>query len=289
MEQIIANISPEHEAYLTLLYEIPQKPALLHIWGSFPKTTHYISIVGTRRATPYGIEMTQKIISGLRGQDITIVSGLALGIDAVAHHAALAVGLPTIAVIGSGLSPEVLYPARNKQLASSIVAHGGCIISEYPHEMRAAQWTFPQRNRIVAGLSHATIVIEAPQKSGALITSRLATEYNRDVGAVPGSVFSDNATGPHMLLKNGAALITSSDDVLAMLGIAPVDTDPATDMTDSLLPDEKVIYDCLGTPQSIDEVIRASQLDTVRAQSAIGMMEIRGIIKRIGSTYVRNL
>ena len=289
MEQTIADVTLEHKAYPTLLLEIPQKPALLHVWGSFPQTAHYISIVGTRRATPYGIEMTQKIISGLVGHDITIVSGLALGIDAVAHHSALATGLPTIAVIGSGLSPAVIYPAQNKQLATSIVARGGCVISEYPHEMRAAQWTFPQRNRIVAGLSHATIVIEAPQKSGALITSRLATEYNRDVGAVPGSVFSDNTTGPHMLLKNGAALITSSDDVLAMLGIAPPHTEEGADVTASLLPDEKIIYDCMNTPQSIDEIIRVSGFDTTRATSIIGMMEIRGIIKRIGSTYIKNI
>lgn len=288
MEQIIADVTPEHEVYPTLLHEIPQKPKLLHIWGSFPLTSHYVSVVGTRRTTPYGIEMTQKIISGLAGQDITIVSGLALGIDTIAHNAALAAGLPTVAVVGSGLSPLVLYPARNKSLASSIVASNGCVISEYPHEMKATQWTFPERNRIVAGLSHATIVVEAPQKSGALITSRLATDYNRDVGAVPGSVFSDNTTGPHMLLKNGAALITSSDDVLAMLGIASANQESKTDMLDSLLPDEKIIYECLSEPMTSDEIIQVLHLETSSAHSTIGMMEIRGIIKRIGSQYVRN-
>lgn len=289
MTSSIQDIESEHPTYPKLLKEIPKRPHTLHIWGSFPITDYYVSIVGTRRATPYGTEMTEKIVRGLQGHSITIVSGLALGIDTITHQSAIAAGLPTVAVIGSGLSPNTLYPQRNKQLAHDIVSSGGCVISEYDYEASAAPWTFPERNRIVAGLSHATIVVEAPEKSGALITTRLALDYNRDVGAVPGSIFSDNSAGPHMLLKNGAALITSSYDILAMLGLAPHSDLDYGHTTLELAPEEKIIYECLGEPRTVDDIIRSTRIDTSTAQTTIGMMEIRGIIKRIGSSYIRNL
>ncbi|MBX4210778.1 DNA-processing protein DprA, partial [Candidatus Parcubacteria bacterium] len=201
------------------LREIPQTPKKLYIEGTVPNWEHkFLCVVGARAYTPYGKSVTEKIVGGLRGYPIIIVSGLALGIDAVAHKAALDSGLTTVAVPGSGLSPQVLYPSSNRELAKKIVSSGGALVSEFEHEFRATSWAFPQRNRIMAGLSHAVLVIEAEAKSGTLITSRLATDYNRDVLTVPGSILSKNSEGPHLLIKLGATPITSADDVLAALG-----------------------------------------------------------------------
>ncbi len=157
----------------------------------------------------------------MRGYNVTIISGLALGIDGLAHKAALKAGLKTLAVPGSGLDATVLYPRSHLQLAEEIVRNGGALLSEFKPQTQAATWTFPKRNRIMAGLSHAVLVIEAELKSGTLITSKLATEYNRDVLTMPGSIFSSTSEGPHMLIKLGATPVTASEDILRTLGIEP--------------------------------------------------------------------
>ncbi len=182
-------LTPEY--FPEKLKQIPDAPKKLYVEGVLPsEDTKILAVVGARKHTPYGKEACEKLIAGLAGYDICIVSGLALGIDAVAHKAALDAGLKTIAVPGSGLDRSVLYPITNKRLAEEILHAGGALLSEFEPKTIAAPWTFPQRNRIMAGLADAVLVVEAELQSGTLITSKYATEYNRDVLAVPGSIFS---------------------------------------------------------------------------------------------------
>src|SRR3989344_3312525 len=173
-----------------LLDEIPDPPKKLNCAGNLPYPENKIlCIVGARKFTSYGKEACEELIKGLRGYPITIVSGLALGTDSIAHRAALANNLQTVAIPGSGLNPDILYPRSHLRLAEEIIENGGGLLSEFDDDFRATLWSFPQRNRIMAGISHAVFVIEAEIKSGTLITSRLATEYNRDVLTLPGSIF----------------------------------------------------------------------------------------------------
>jgi len=282
----IREITVKSPEYPTLLRETPHPPEAFWLWGAIPKATHYISIVGTRRCSAYGKEITNKIVAGLAPHDFAVVSGLALGIDTMAHEASLEYGIPTIAVIGSGLSEKTLFPRQNYRLAEKIVASGGGIISEYPHDMLATLWSFPQRNRIVAGMCHATLVVEAPEKSGALITARLALDYNRDVLAVPGGAFSQNSLGTNSLIKRGAGLVTSHEDVLHAFGI---ETETAPMSTETLSTEETHIIACMETPLDIDSLIRKSKMPSHVAQSLIGMMELRGIIKKVGVEYIKNV
>ena len=203
-----------------LLKQINDPPEKLFVRGKLPKEdAKILCIVGARKYSSYGEEACKKLISGLKGYNICIVSGLALGIDSIAHRSAMETGLQTIAFPGSGLDPNVLYPPSHKKLAEEIVYSGGALLSELEMMQTGADWTFPKRNRLMAGISHATLVIEARLKSGTLITSKLTTEYNRDVGAVPGSIFSSLSEGPNQLIDLGAKIIRSSDDIIEMLGL----------------------------------------------------------------------
>ena len=201
------------------LLEIPQPPEKLFIRGELPgPDTKLLCVVGSRRYTNYGKEACEKLIAGLRGYDVAIVSGLAIGIDGIAHQTAMNTGLRTIAVPGSGLGVEALHPQAHIGLAKKILDNGGCMLSEYESNFKATRWSFPQRNRIMAGLSCAVLIIEAETKSGTLITSRLATEYNKDVLTVPGNIFSKTSEGPHMLIRLGATPITKPEELLEALG-----------------------------------------------------------------------
>ena len=185
----IQKLHPED--FPLLLKEITDPPEKLYLLGTLPPKDHkWLAVVGSRKYSNYGKEAAETLIAGLQGYPVVIVSGLALGIDAIAHRAALSAKLPTVAVPGSGLAPSVLYPSTNRNLAGDILKAGGALLSEFEPDFQATAWSFPQRNRVIAGLSDATLVVEAEQKSGALITSKFATEYNRDVFTVPGSIFS---------------------------------------------------------------------------------------------------
>ena len=210
-----------------LLKEIPDTPLRLRYEGQLPKEGNkLLAVVGSRKYTSYGREICESIISGLSGSPITIVSGLALGIDSIAHRASMQAGLQTIAIPGSGLDRKVLHPHSHVNLANEIIENGGGLISEYDDTMPSGAWAFPRRNRIMAGMCHATLVIEAEKKSGTLITSRLATEYNRDVGCVPGPINSPTSDGAHMLIRLGAALIRDANDVRELLGLKRTDENP---------------------------------------------------------------
>lgn len=209
------------DAFPPLLFEIPDPPTVLYARGSSVLKPHVLAVVGSRDCTPYGREVAETLLRGLQGYPISIVSGLARGMDTIAHETALRAGLHTIAVPGSGLADQVLYPRRNQPLAYAILHAGGGLLSELEPQEHAAPWTFPKRNRIMAGMAHATLIIEAAEKSGTLITARLALEYNREVITVPGPIGSPTSYGPHALIKDGATPVTTPRDILDVLGIPP--------------------------------------------------------------------
>ena len=183
------------------LLHIPQAPKRLLIRGTFPDISKYkfLTVVGSRNYTSYGEDACRTLIAGLKGYPVVIVSGLANGIDRISHEAALDTGLITVSFPGSGLDDTVLYPKAQYQLAMQILHSGGALVSEFENDFKSTLWSFIQRNRLMAGLSHATLVIEAKHKSGSRVTAKLATDYNRDVLAVPGSIFSENS---EILLKS---------------------------------------------------------------------------------------
>jgi DNA processing protein len=203
----ILNPSEFSSHNLGLLHEIPEPPLQLWYQGQLPPANlKLLAVVGSRKYTTYGKQVVEHLINGLAGYPVGIVSGLALGIDGIAHEMALKNNLYTLAVPGSGLDKKVLYPQKHKNLAERIVMGGGGLMSELSPMSAAALWTFPKRNRIMAGLCHATILIEAGEKSGTLITARMTVDYNRELLAVPGSIFSKNSYGTHQFLKTRAPL-----------------------------------------------------------------------------------
>ncbi|HUD04023.1 MAG TPA: DNA-processing protein DprA [Candidatus Paceibacterota bacterium] len=264
-----------------LLTEINDPPKKLYIRGTFSTAEKYLTIVGTRKPSVYGKEVCEMLIKDLRGLPVAIVSGLALGIDALAHQTAIENDIATIAVPGSGLGDTVLYPASNKHIVKKIIENDGCLLSEYGPDFKATVWSFPRRNRIMAGLSHATLVIEAEAKSGTLITSKLATEYNRDVLTVPGSIFSNNSEGPHLLIRLGATPITCADDLREALGFEKTETKPLWNK-DDLSAEEICIVDALVSPLSRDELADVTEMNTAELNSLLTLMEIKGIVKESG-------
>ncbi len=265
------------EQFPPLLSEITDPPTQLYIRGTLPPEDNVLlAVVGSRRYSAYGKEACEHLIAGLAGYPISIVSGLALGIDALAHRAALKAGLHTIAVPGSGLSDTVLYPATHRALARDILSAGGALLSEFEPDFRATQWSFPQRNRIMAGLSRAVLIIEASEKSGTLITARLALDYNRDVMVVPGSIFSDTSRGALKLLKDGANAVMHARDILSILGFS-VDAVPSQENL-LLSSEEERVLATLISPLSRDDLIRALKIPVRDANILLTTMELKGII-----------
>ncbi len=263
------------------LLEIPQPPEDLWIAGKMPKENLvYLCVVGSRKFTSYGREACEKIIAGLKGYPIVIVSGLAMGIDAIAHQKALAVGLKALVFPGSGLAPSAMYPKTNVRLAEEVVKNGGCLVSEFEPDFKATLWSFPMRNRLMAGISKAVLVIEAAEKSGTTITARLATEYNRDLLVVPGSIFSPNSAGTNRLLRQGATPVTCAEDVLEALGFErPKDTEKQKKLFADLSPDEKKVVAFLREPMPRDDLLRAMKMGIPAGNALLSIMEIKGLIK----------
>lgn len=261
-----------------LLREIPNPPKKLYVRGNLPGSeVRYLAVVGSRACTSYGKAVLEHLLEGLCGYPIVVVSGLAYGIDALAHQRAIELNIPTIAVPGSGLDWSVLYPRAHVRLAQQILESGGAIISEFAHETKAAEWTFPKRNRIMAGMCHATLVIEAREKSGSLITARLAADYNRELLVVPGSIFSSESAGTHQFLKLGATPITESADILRALRLeerAPAQT-LRSDVSDS----ERTVLTLLQEPRHRDELLSHLALPIPEAIVLLSTMEIKGLIK----------
>ncbi len=277
------------EALPLRLREIPDAPTQLYVRGTLPSQERpYLAVVGSRAATPYGKQVVRELLHGLQGTQVVIVSGLAYGIDALAHATALEVGLTTVAVPGSGLGWNVLYPRANVNLAREILKAGGSLISEFEPEMKAADWTFPQRNRIMAGLCQATLVVEARERSGSLITARLTAEYNRDLLVVPGSIFSEGSRGTHQFLKLGATPITSATDLRVALGLHGTQSSAACTTREDLSETEHEVLRIITSPVSREALIQELGLSTTEANILLSAMEIKGlIIEEFG--FVREL
>lgn len=279
----LRQLAPEE--FPPLLSEIPEPPEKLYLLGKLPPEGHkLLCVVGSRKYTSYGKETCETLIAGLAGHPIAIISGLAFGIDAIAHRAALRAGLPTLAVPGSGLDEKVLYPSAHRALAKEILKAGGGLLSEFEPDFIATPYSFPQRNRIMAGMSHATLVVEAGEQSGTLITARLAGEYNRDLFVVPGSIFSPNSYGPHLFLRLGATPIRSSADILDALGFAPVEK-IARKIPENISPKELRVLEALLEPLARDTLIETLALSAQEANVLLGTMELKGLISESGGLF----
>ncbi len=287
MEDELKLISPQE--FSPLLREIPGAPKKLYLRGKMPSfDCVWLCVVGSRAITNYGRQACRHLIEGLRGYPIVIVSGLAYGVDAEAHRATLEAGLPTVAVPGSGLGWDVLYPRANVGLAKEILKSGGALISEFEPETGAANWTFPKRNRIMAGLCKATLIIEARELSGSLITARLTVEYNRELLVVPGSIFSEESKGTHQFLRLGATAITSSEDILVALGIAKRKGENLTSLRADLSELETRVIEIIRAPISRDELVQALDLPITEASILLSTMEIKGLItEKLGLVCIR--
>jgi len=286
----IRTISLGEKDYPKLLSEISDPPHTIFIRGTLPADTKpTLAVVGTRRITNYGKIICEDLVKGLTKQNIAIISGLALGIDSVAHSATLDNGGQTVAVLGSGIDQTTIYPAAHHQLAEKIIGQGGAIISEYPPKFKPTPYSFPARNRIIAGLSLGTLIIEAPAKSGALITANYALDYNREVLCVPHALTSPTGAGPNKLIKLGAKLITNTEDILETLNLQFIKqiTTPTTNQAANPI-EEKIIKQLTDEPKNIDKIILDTGLDSATVNSALIIMEINGLIKNLGGmNYIK--
>ncbi len=266
-----------------MLSEIPQPPKEMYCEGELPDFAKYkfLAVVGSRKFSRYGRDVCEALISGLTGHKVVIVSGLALGIDAIAHQAALDANLKTIAVPGSGLDRSVLHPRTNHKLADEIVKSGGVLLSEFEPLYPAGLHTFPKRNRIMVGMCHAVLLIEAAERSGTLITARLTTEYNRELLAVPHDITRVTAKGVNQFLKLGATPVTESVDILRALGIDPSISTQQQDLAlETMSKDEQRVVDILSTdPCPRDELIAKIGLEISKANILLSAMELKDIIK----------
>jgi DNA processing protein len=273
--------------YPALLREIPDPPPLLYICGALDGLEKNVAVVGSRNATAYGISTTQKLCADLVAFNLTIVSGMAVGIDTAAHQGALAAKGKTIAVLGSGFNK--IYPSENVNLFRRI-AEAGAVISEFTLDTEPEAHNFPIRNRIISGMSMGTVVVEATRKSGSLITARLAAEQNREVFAVPGSIQSFKSTGTHTLIKQGAKLVENAQDVLEELTafIAPrcptEDRNPGPKATDvPLLPsDEMAVFKVLSPyPEHIDAIVRKTGTEPGKLLGLLLQLELKGMVHQL--------
>jgi len=272
--------------YPSLLREMPpsQIPKALYVRGTLPPPDNKVlCVVGSRACTAYGRRQTQKLIAGLAGYPITIVSGLALGIDGEALKSALDVGLPAVAVLPSSVDDASIYPVANRPLAARILAKGGTLLSETKAPWKAHLYDFPKRDRLMAGMSHATLVTEAGEKSGTLITARLALDYNRELLGIPHELDRETGMGVNRLLREGATLVRTSDDLLQVLGFAPSDKPTQAALPTDLSHAEHQVLETLTAPLVRDELLEISGLSAQDAGVALSSLLIRGlIVERLG-------
>lgn len=273
-----------HPGYPSLLAEISGRPPVLYLRGEFaPSDAGSVAIVGTRRATPYGRQAAERIAGELAQAGVTVVSGLARGVDGVAHRAALEAGGRTIAVLGSG--PDVIYPNEHRVLAEHIVERG-VVVSEQPPGTQPDAQNFPARNRIISGLSLGVVVIEAPMRSGALITATFAADQGREVFVVPGSVFAPSSEGTNALLRDGARIVRDGADVLDDLGLG--DHRAAASMQPQLPLDEnelRVLAALRDEARHIDELAEEAGLAAHLASGLLVTLELRGLVRNHGAQY----
>jgi len=269
------------EGYPALLKEIDQSPPVIYLRGSLtPADEFAVAMVGTRRVTAYGQQVTRDISTYLAGHGLTIVSGMARGVDALAHQHALQAGGRTIAVLGCGV--DVVYPPEHRQLAEAIIENGA-LVSDYPPGTQPEGINFPPRNRIISGLSLATIVVEAGERSGALITADFALEQGRDVFAVPGNVFSPASRGTNRLIQKGAYAMVSPQDVLDVLDLSQVeDYKDARQVLPADTTEAKILQVMDFEPIHIDEICHAVDLPVEKVSATLTLMELKGMVQHVG-------
>ncbi len=285
----IQKITADNLAFPGQLKNISESPKELFFRGGLPKQSDKLfAIVGTRLCSDYGKEIAFSIAKDLSQAGLTIVSGMALGIDTFAHKGALEIyGVqttvnfcPTVAVLGTGLDEASIYPSENLKLARQILEKGGCLISEYPEGTRGANFTFPQRNRIIAAISLGVLVVEAKMKSGALITADYAKKYKRKIFAVPGNIHSQNSKGCHWLIKQGAKLAENANDILQELNLPELKARRKEFET----PEQQLVFNALGQGAlHIDKIIEKSQLPPQAVSGIISIMEMENKIKNLGA------
>jgi DNA processing protein len=267
------------------LREIPQPPEALWLRGTMPsEETKLLAVVGSRALTRYGREACEMLLAGLAGYPISIVSGLALGADACAHKAALCAALHTIAIPGSSVDDHSIGPRSNLGLAHQILNSGGALLSEHETGYLAHPYDFPSRNRIMAGLADAVLIIESGPKSGTLITARLATEYNRDLLCVPHRIGDSHGFGFELFSRLGAAIVTEPKHILEALGIEPRDeSDQLAALMHSAMEtmnrNERTLYELLETPQQRDALIRSAGLPAGETLTTLISLEFKGLVK----------
>jgi len=284
--------------YPALLREIHDPPPVLYVRGELsPLDDRTVAVVGSRAATPYGREMARRISSGLAVSGVSVLSGLARGIDGIAHRAALDAGGKTVAVMGGGL--DTIYPLEHAELARSIVESGGALVTEYALGMRPQAEHFPRRNRVISGLSRGVVVVEGDMKSGALLTVRWALDQDREVFAVPGSVLSPKSSGPNWLIQQGARLITGHEDILEELNLAVAtagkngnsEAESALEGVDILArennqegADGRILALMVRAdgPMQVDEITRSLGLPAPEVSSSLTLLELRGAIRQTG-------
>jgi len=278
----VKALTCEDPTYPPRLREIYDYPPVLYVRGSLlPRNDPYLAVVGTRKPTTYGRQVTEEIVADLARNKITIVSGLARGIDSIAHRTALDSGGETIAVFASGL--DIVYPADNVKLAQVIIEHGA-VVSEYPPGVNPKADNFPQRNRIMSGLSLGVLVVEAGERSGALITAHQAVEQNRDVFAIPGSILSPSSRGCNRLIQEGAKLVSSCNDILEELNLTAVAQQlEIKEFLPASEPESKVLEQLTSVPSHIDEICRASRLTMPEVSSTLAVLELKGIARQVGN------
>lgn len=292
LEKELEKLSEENIKILTILdknyparlKEIYDPPYIIYMKGELkPEDEFSIAIVGTRRLSIYGQQAAEKISSELAQAGVTIISGLAQGIDTIAHLSALENNSRTIGVLGSSIKKKEIFPMSNSHLAEKISQGRGAILSEYPPGSFPLKHHFPTRNRIVSGLSLGTVVIEAPEKSGALITARLALEQNREVFAVPGPIFSNNSSGTNQLIKMGAKLVSNAQDILGELNLENLTQKiEARQISPATLEEEIIIKTISREPIAIDKIAQITKLNIIIVNSTLALMEMKGMVRNMG-------
>ena len=291
LDKELANLAKENIGIITildanypkLLKEIYDAPHIMYVKGELkPEDEFSVAVVGTRKLSTYGQQVTTRIARELAQAGLTIVSGLALGIDTLAHLAALEQKKRTIAVLGSSIDRASIFPSQNKTLAEKI-SQNGAVLSEYPIGSPALAHHFPTRNRIVSGLSLGALIVEAPAKSGAMITANSALSQNREVFAVPGSIFSDNSVGPNSLIKNGAKLVVCAQDILEELNLQNLTSNIAIAQIAPDNEQEALILNILShDPLPVDKIVQETKMDTAVVNATLSLMEMKGKIKNLG-------
>lgn len=285
----IGVLTSKDQDYPELLKEVPDAPALLYFKGNLASISRAaVAVVGSRKFSYYGQKVTEFIVGPLAQAGIVIVSGLALGIDSIAHKNTIENNGITIAVLGNGL--DAIYPSNNRYLADKIVQSGGVLFSEFPLGTPSFKYNFPFRNRIIAGLSLGTLVVEAGTISGSLITARCALDYNREVFAVPGDIFRESSQGPNGLIKMGAKLVMTAEDILSELNIkVKIEQHEIKNMVADTKDEALVLKYLSDEPAHIDKIVTATKLDIITINQTLVMMEMKGKIRNLGGNqYVIN-